>query len=89
MQCYFSVSDAVLHSPVVAYSDQRYEGAFGLLVRRREEHGHVGGAAGPRHPHLNRLPLQSADGNLTSSVFVLFFFLLDVPLLPSLFITNL
>lgn len=36
-------------------SDQRYEGAFGLLVRRREEHGHAGGAAGPRHPHLNQL----------------------------------
>lgn len=33
-------------------SDQRDEGASGLLVWRREEHGHAGGAAGPRHPHL-------------------------------------
>lgn len=33
-------------------SDQRDEGASGLLVRRREGHGRAGGGAGPRHPHL-------------------------------------
>lgn len=33
-------------------SDQRDEGSSGLLVWRRQEHGHAGGAAGPRHPHL-------------------------------------
>lgn len=35
--------------------DQRDEGAFGLLVWRREGHGRAGGGAGPRHPHLNQL----------------------------------
>lgn len=35
-------------------SDQRDEGAFGLVVRRREGHGRAGGGAGPRHPHLNQ-----------------------------------
>lgn len=33
-------------------ADQGDEGSSGLLVWRRQEHGHAGGAAGPRHPHL-------------------------------------
>lgn len=40
-------------------TDQRYEGAFGLLVWRREEHGHAGGAAGPWHPDLNQFSSSS------------------------------
>jgi len=37
-------------------SDQGHEGEVGLLVWRRQEHGNVGGATGPRHPHLGGSP---------------------------------
>lgn len=50
---------------LVAVSDQRDEGASGLLVRRREEHGHAGGAAGPRHPHLSKTDPESSEGSFT------------------------
>lgn len=68
-------------------SDQRYEGALGLLVWRCEEHGHAGGAAGTWHPDLNQSsPRTHTHGPQTEAsmspqhfLFVLFScFLLDV-----------
>lgn len=56
-------------------TDQRYEGAFGLLVWRREEHGHAGGAAGPWHPDLNQFSSSSQRQSSASTANFLLFFI--------------
>lgn len=56
-------------------SDQRDEGAFGLLVWRREGHGRAGGGAGPRHPHLNRFTSTSSSPPPASTATFLLFFI--------------
>lgn len=56
-------------------TDQRYEGAFGLLVWRREEHGHAGGAAGPWHPDLNQFNSSSQRQSSASTANFLLFFI--------------
>lgn len=69
-------------------SDQRYEGAFGLLVRRREEHGHARGTTSPWHSHLRPaeiMPISLYDQS--RQFFVVFFWTASFRLL-SLFKTN-
>lgn len=84
-ECLNQSSEGAASLSSVCSADQRHEGTFGLLVRRREEHGHAGGAAGPRHPDLNQS--SSSPQRSASAAFSIVFHGMFDSVIPNLYIT--